>query len=421
MLEFEIERAHEAAQIQGGAPRILPIRIDFADALPEGSTLAALLNPLQHTFWIGPEDDERLIAAILASLDAPLPVDAVTLEPGGGAVPLDSRFYIVRQTDEEFRAAVGRKDSIVLVKGARQMGKTSLLARALQEARQQGTRVALSDAQTLTASVLASPDSLYMAFAAEVAMQLDLDVSPRRQWDEELGANVNVEMFLRRHVLRPEAGPLVWGIDEVDRLFACPFASEVFGLFRSWHNRRALDPSGPWSRLTLAIAYATEAHLFITDNNQSPFNVGTQVSLQDFTPAQVEELNRRYGSPLRSEAELARFYALFNGQPYLVRRGLDEMVGRQVTLAVLEAQGDRDEGPFGDHLRRLLAFLSRDDELVTVMRGLLQGAPCPNLEIFYRLRSSGLIIGNSLSEARLRCRLYADYLARHLGVPSRPS
>ena len=75
-------------------------------------------------------------------------------------------------------------------------------------------------------------------------------------------------------------------------------ASEVFGLFRSWHNERALDPDGPWRRLTLAIAYATEAHLFITDVNQSPFNVGTRLTLEEFTFEQVEDLNQRHGSPL---------------------------------------------------------------------------------------------------------------------------
>ena len=51
------------------------------------------------------------------------------LEPVGGAVPLDSPFYVVRRTDEEFRAAIARRDSIVLVKGPREVGKTSLLAR----------------------------------------------------------------------------------------------------------------------------------------------------------------------------------------------------------------------------------------------------------------------------------------------------
>src|SRR4029079_12171189 len=41
-----------------------------------------------------------------------------TLEPAGGAVPLHSRFYLVRPADEQFAAAITRKDSLVLVKGA---------------------------------------------------------------------------------------------------------------------------------------------------------------------------------------------------------------------------------------------------------------------------------------------------------------
>jgi AAA domain-containing protein len=88
---------------------------------------------------------------------------------------------------------------------------------------------------------------------------------------------------VQREVLDKIPAPIVWGLDEVDRLFHCDFGSEIFGLFRSWHNQRALEPTGPWSRLTLAMAYATEAHLFIADLNQSPFNVGTGLTLGDFT------------------------------------------------------------------------------------------------------------------------------------------
>ena len=102
---------------------------------------------------------------------------------------------------------------------------------------------------------------------------------------------------------------------------------------------------GGRSRLTLAITYATEATLFITDLNQSPFNVGTRLTLEDFTLEQVADLNRRYGSPLRTPEEVARFHLLLNGQPYLVNRGLTEMVGRGIDIAKLEAEADRDEGP----------------------------------------------------------------------------
>ena len=120
----------------------------------------------------------------------------------------------------------------------------------------------------LNASDLSSVETLFLALAHLIADQLDLGVSPRTVWDPLHSPNLNFERFWRRHVLSQTTAPVVWGMDEVDRLFAHSFASEVFGLFRSWHNARSLDPRGPWQRLTLAMAYATEAHLFITDMNQ---------------------------------------------------------------------------------------------------------------------------------------------------------
>jgi hypothetical protein len=205
-------------------------------------------------------------------------------------------------------------------------------------------------------------------------------------------------------------------VDEVDQLFACDFGSEVFGLFRSWHNKRALDPQGPWHRLTLAIAYATEAHLFITNLNQSPFNVGTRLLLEDFTLEQVEELNRRYGSPLHDQAEVERYFRLVGGHPYLVRRGLYEMAAHGLDLAALEARADHDEGPFGDHLRRILISLTQDQALCEVAREVLQGQACGAPESFYRLRSAGLMSGDSARNVKPRCQLYANYLGRHLST-----
>jgi hypothetical protein len=367
--------------------------------------------------WGGVEDDEKLLADLLAALSAPtsdeIPVRP-KLEAVGGAVPLDSRFYVVRATDEEFYASMSRRDSIVLVKGARQMGKTSLLARGLQQARDGGAKVVLTDFQKLNASHLESAESFFLTLGEWIADQLDLETFPDQVWNERRGPSMNFERYVRREVLAKIDSPLVWGLDEVDRLFTCKFANEVFGLFRSWHNERSLDPAGPWQRLTLAIAYATEAHLFITDINQSPFNVGTRLALEDFTLEQVAELNRRHGSPLRGEAETARFFDLVSGQPYLVRRGLQEMATHATKLAAFEAVADRDEGPFGDHLRRILVLLAQDPALCDVVRGILRDRPCPTTESFYRLRSAGVMSGDSARDARPRCRLYATYLRRHL-------
>ena len=337
-------------------------------------------------------------------------------EPNGGAVPLDSTFYVLRPTDDEFLNAVSRGDSIVLVKGAREMGKSSLLARGLQQARHQGAKVVLTDLQMLGAVAFSNTESLLLALADSLAEQLDLEAGPRRGWSCERAPTANMERFVRRDVLGAISGPVVWGLDDMDRLSppGCAFGNEIFGLFRSWHNRRSLDPDGPWSRLTMAMAYATEAHLFVTDLDQSPFNVGTRLTLSDFTEAQVADLNARCGRPLQGEKDIAAFQGLLGGQPYLTRRGLDEMSRRDLSWERLAAEADGDAGPFGDHLRRLLIAVSQDARLTEVVRDLARGQSRLSAEDFYRLRSAGIVAGHSADQAAFRCRLYQIYFARLL-------
>ncbi|MBI3417762.1 MAG: AAA-like domain-containing protein [Verrucomicrobia bacterium] len=446
MIAYEVELVHEAAQINNGRPHLFPIRVNYDGPLPE--LLGQMIDSLAALMWNNSEDSPRVITELVAKLRAiapaqpaepapkptpvrlaervsarpkpavrvvtPAPNIPSALEPIGGAVPLHSAYYLVRPQDADLQTAVARYDSIILIKGARQMGKTSMLARGLQSARERGAKVVLTDFQKLNVSQLESPESLYFTLAESLAEQLQLSTYPQDTWDERRGPNVNFERYLRKAVLASLNAPLVWGMDEVDRLFTCQFGSEVFGLFRSWHNERSLDPTGPWAGLTLIIAYATEAHLFITDMNQSPFNIGTRLTLEDFKPEQVAELNRRHKSPLKNAGELASYIRLVGGQPYLVRRGLYEMVTQKMELPALEQQADRDEGIYGDHLRRLLVSLAKDNDLCNVMRGVLLGDPCPTPESFYRLRTAGLIIGETARDAKPRCELYAIYLKRHL-------
>ncbi len=416
MIAYEVELARQAKHQHPGRARLLPVRIQLSGPLP--GPIASALDSVRNFRWEGSSDDEHLVLDLTGALrsgEAKAPsAERPALEPIGGAVPLDSKFYVVREADEEFGSAIARGDSVVLVKGARQMGKTSLLARGLQRAREEGAKVVLTDFQKLNVENFASLESFYLALGESLADQLDLDVFPKDVGDARRGPNANFERYLRREVLEKLAGSLVWGLDEVDRLFTCPFGTEVFGLFRSWHNKRALDPQAPWSKITLAIAYATEASLFITDLVQSPFNIGTRVTLDDFLPEQVAELNRRYGDPLQGADELARFTRLVGGQPFLVRRGLHELATQRINLTAFEASADRDEGVFGDHLRRLLISLAKDAGLTEVVRVILRNQPCPDPASFHRLRSAGLMIGDTIAHIRPRCQLYASFLRRHL-------
>lgn len=355
-----------------------------------------------------------LIATEEAATSSPAAlVRSPQLEPTGGAVPLDSQFYITRPTDEAFRQAIARQDSIVVVKGPRQTGKTSLLARGLHHARSLGAQIVYTDLHLFSESLFESADTFLDALAEAIRDQLDL---PEAASERALLSDPNsrFERFLRREVLKTRTEPLVWGLDGVDRLFHCGFGESVFALMRSWHESRALNPDGPWQRLTLAISLSTEPYLYIQNMNQSPFNVGTRLELEDFTLPEVAALNQRYDSPLRSEAELKQFYELLGGHPYLTHQGLHEMGRTNIRVSELSEHAEETFWIFGAHLRSLFGLLEQETDIAQAAREVFAGKACPKRDSFDRLRSAGLLRGKSTEEARPRCALYTRYLLPRL-------
>jgi len=415
MIRYEINVAHEAAQEQSGRPRLLPVRIAHDGPLP--GEIGRIVDPIEWFTWQGRQDDAKLIESLVQAVMDPV-ASVVARErkvatTDGAVLPLSSQYYVERSADHGLHDALERRDSIVLIKGARQMGKTSLLARGLRQARESRFDVVATDFQKLSADLFGSAKELYLELGNMIADQLDIDELPEDSWNERRPPNVNFERYLNRKVLRDRGRHLVWAIDEADRLFPYGVSSELFGLFRSWHNARALDPEAPWSGLSMVIAYATEAHLFIADLNQSPFNVGTRFVLADFSLEEIKDLNRRYGEPIRDDRSLSRFHMLVGGQPFLTHRGLQE-VANGLSLSEIERLAADDQGPFGDHLRRMLVLLAKEEGMLAAMRDVLAGQPCPNETVFYRLRSGGLLLGDSSKSTEIRCDIYASYLRKHL-------
>jgi DNA-binding winged helix-turn-helix (wHTH) protein len=396
----------------------------WPDSIVEDSNLTVAINALRAVLNDGTYIETvakrgyRFVPQVtiihVTALVNPITDGSDLIEPPGGALPLNSTVYISRTSDSEFCGAIARHDSIVLVKGARQVGKTSLLARGLDAARKIGAQILLIDFQHFGPVAFRSAARLLQAMTELISYQIELPSRSNGVWNDVLSPSSNFERFFRSEVLADDESYFVLALDEVDRLFANDYAGEIFGLFRSWHNLRALDPDGPWRRLTIAIAYATEAHLLISDLNQSPFNVGTRLALEDFEYEQLKELNGRYGGPLVDDQQVVRFQQLVGGHPYLAQRGLYEIYQHNTNLTALEQNADRDDGPFGDHLSRMLISLQYDQDLLHELRGfVLRGSTLSN-SAFYRLRSAGVLAGDGADQPRARCDLYARYLSKHL-------
>jgi hypothetical protein len=62
MLGFEIENAHETAQLQQGRPRLFPVRVNYTGPLPE--PLSSILDPVQYFLWEGEQDSLGLVTEL---------------------------------------------------------------------------------------------------------------------------------------------------------------------------------------------------------------------------------------------------------------------------------------------------------------------------------------------------------------------
>lgn len=410
MLEYELETATDEYR-KSGRPRILPIQI--GEARIEGP-IGNLAQEFQHAVWCGPEDDDSIVAQVLEALRQPTPARPLSIEPTGGAVAPNSRFYTERESDAEFEAALRANESIILVKGPRQVGKTSLIGKGAVLVDKLGWRQASTDFQTLSAAQFQDETQFARLLAALLARQAGFRYDFENEWLDVFGWSVNLDHFLRA-LLESSDKPLVWFMDEADRIFASPFASDFFGLVRSWHNARARDPRGPWSRFTVVIGYATEARLFIQDLNQSPFNVGRQIALKNFTVEQTADLNVKYGEPITRRSDLQALHFLVAGQPFLTRRALELLATDKLTFGTLMETADADDGPFSDHLKRMLIAVSHVPTVLASVRSSLAMLPLSSRDGVDRLIAAGVLKELPDGEVDLACDLYARYLARHVG------
>ncbi len=328
----------------------------------------------------------------------------------GGALPSGEGHYIVRPQDALLAEALQRRESIILIRGPRHSGKSSLLARGMAEARAGGARGVYLDVSTLSEDEVSGMDELCAALAGRLAMALDVDESPQEVWRSHLGPGANLERYLLKRVLSTDDAPLAWALDGADRLLGLRYSDEFFSLLRLWHEKRAFEPDRPWDRLTVAIVCATEPHLYISDLNRSPFNVGARVDMMDFSPDEVGELAARYGLSRLDAADLHECHGLLGGHPYLTARAFRDMAAQGLGWAECAGWVRSEFGPFGDLVQGLRQSIEADPELAEAVACLKRGSECPERG-FFRLRSAGILAGETRTAARWRCGLYAERLS----------
>ncbi len=443
MVREEVKRAYELYKEKPDRYTIIAIRLDYDGSLP--FDLAAYLYRIQYMKWKPGDDFNKIAQQVLAlvgggsilerredepgsvhtvnrlfevseKLGAPLPSADYRLpriEMETGTITLESPFYVRRESDDEMEKQLEKTGTTTIIKGARQMGKSSLLARARAQAISRGQRVFYFDFQALDKPTLADAEKFCHFLSWELYEQLKPAHKPEDCWKKHRPPMLNLTRFIEEGLLKNNPSGLTLLFDEVDRLFGAGVGDDFFSIIRSWHNSRAADDAC-WKRFNIVLAHSTEPYLWIKDMNRSPFNVGLQVKLRDFGVKEAGILNERHGNVLKTDAELDYLLSLTGGQLYLVRQAFYTMASKNISLPELEKKAAAEDGPFADHLHQFSWLFKDDRGMMRALKDVLEKGAIEDEEKFLRLRAGGLIKGESKHKLEMRCRLYRDYFKRHL-------
>ncbi|SRR5579883_676635 len=328
-----------------------------------------------------------------------------------GPEPLNSSFYQERSyIESRCYRAIKEQGSLIRIKAPKQMGKTSLLKRIMAETEKNNYSTVYLNFSLIEAKKFTGENDFLRSFYAYVIAQLP--TAPLLQeWDKDTPSMVNCTRQFER-LLKQLDGVLVLALDEVDKLFEYPEVyKNFFPMLRNWNE--SANESETWEKLRLLVAHSTEDYGRL-DINQSPFNLGLPIKLEEFTEEQVQSLAIRHGLDSKNVVPLM---SLVGGHPYLVRLALYYLVCQDVTIMQLLKEATTVAGIYTEHLLRHLETLQENQELETVFKQIVTSDEPVKLERktrqIYQLDSMGVIkITNNYVIPR--CRLYQEYFRDRL-------
>lgn len=114
------------------------------------------------------------------------------------------------------------------------------------------------------------------------------------EWPADSSKNTKCTEYLQK-ILNQLKTPLVLILDEVDKVFDYPVIyQDFFSMLRNWHEKGTRSKN--WEKLRLIVSYSTDDYGRL-DIHQSPFNVGTPITLQELNEDEVKTLTSRHGLP----------------------------------------------------------------------------------------------------------------------------
>ncbi|NER38139.1 MAG: serine/threonine protein kinase [Oscillatoria sp. SIO1A7] len=331
-----------------------------------------------------------------------------------GAISLESRFYVKRHDPEEkIYAEMEKPGALVRIRAPQEMGKTSLMLRLVNRAKQLGYQTVYLDLHELDIEIFDTCNKFLRYFCATIVRELGLESKLDEYWDDDLGCKTSCNSYFQEYLLQSINSPLFLAIDEVDRVFEYPkIAKDFFSLLRLWHEKSKMNLV--WQKLRLAISYSTEIHVPL-QVKQSPFNaafnVGLPVQLGYFSCQEVIELAKCYGFSWQIDGEEVNLLIkMVGGHPALVHLAIYHLSQENITLPELLKIGCTATGIYANHLSRHQENICQNPGLAIALHKVVSVNEPVLLEPSqaHQLKNMGLIKLHQ-NQAVISCQLYGDY------------
>src|ERR687885_124187 len=340
------------------------------------------------------------------------------LEDPEEPVPLNSDFYVERSLMEAdcYQQILGR-GSMIRIKAPKLMGKTSLLNRIIERAKTNDYRLVCLDFRDAETEIFSNLNDFFHWFCLNISRELKLESNIDKNLQGGGGILMNCKNYFEDEDLGARDSPLVLALEEIDRIFCYKEISEnFFSMLRSWFDKSRKREG--WKNLRMVLLYSTNVYVKLP-YNQSPFNVGFEVKLTEFSQQNILDLARRHQLSWGTD-EVVALMGMVGGYPYLVRKALYDLKDSNLSLADILQNAATNVGIYGKHLQSHWANVQDYSELKAALKQVVSEDTAVNLEpvLEFKLLSTGLVKQNQHGITP-SCRLYRDYFAEKFRDESR--
>lgn len=242
----------------------------------------------------------------------------------GGPVDSAEQPYVSREADQELLDLLTAGEFVNVVT-SRQMGKTSLVYRAMAQLAPQGYQFAYYDLSALRSETDAR--RYFQTLVGELARELDPGMDLDAFWMRRGNQTVSQGFidFLRVVLTNSEARVIVV-LDEIDSTLERDFTDDLFTAIRSIYTARPREAA--FKRITFCLVGVATPNELIKTRRTTPYNIGRTIWLRDFDASRDDLApiaSTLSADPLIANRLLARVLYWTGGQPYLTAWMCDEL------------------------------------------------------------------------------------------------